>query len=315
MPKALQFKSGSLIYFQGEVSDKIFILQTGTVNLAYQDIEKGTDVHDLVQPGEFFGVKSALGRYPREENAIAIQDAAVMAFAVPEFEALAVSNTRIIMKMLKVFSNQLRRIHSQVSQLMEKEEAASPDAGLFKIGEYYLKNQRFSQAKYVFSRYLSHYPSGKNAAQAARNLAAAEAYAGPSTPPQGKPGGNSATAYYDAISMVSREKYQEAYQAFKKIVDTNEESEYAAKSFYEIGRCLYLLNKFDECIKHFTGMIPRYPKHPDLAHAIFFMGQAYEKLTRKEQAVIFYKKFLSMSSDADEALNIRARRALKALEA
>ena len=96
MPKPLQYKSGSLIYFQGDPADKVFILQGGMMNLVYQDMETGHDVHDLVQPGEFFGVKSALGRYPREENAMAMQDAVIMAFTVPEFEALSQANTRII---------------------------------------------------------------------------------------------------------------------------------------------------------------------------------------------------------------------------
>jgi CRP-like cAMP-binding protein len=136
MPKPLQYKSGSLIYFQGDPADKVFILQSGKVNLKYQDIETGQDVNDLVSPGEFFGVKSALGRYPREENAMAMLDAVIMAFTVQEFEALAMANTRIIMKMLKVLSNQLRKIHKQVSSLMETEEQ-NPEAGLFGVGEYY----------------------------------------------------------------------------------------------------------------------------------------------------------------------------------
>ncbi|MDR2111379.1 MAG: Crp/Fnr family transcriptional regulator, partial [Spirochaetaceae bacterium] len=170
MPKPLQYRSGSLIYFQGDPADKIFILQTGKINLVYQDVETGQDIHDLVQPGEFFGVKSALGRYPREENAIALQDTSVMAFTVPEFEQLAMANIRIIMKMLKVFSTQLRRRHKQVSSLMEKEEQQNPEMGLYNVGEYYLKNKRFFQAKYVFGRYLTYYPSGRNAAMAAKNL-------------------------------------------------------------------------------------------------------------------------------------------------
>ncbi|MDR2072505.1 MAG: cyclic nucleotide-binding domain-containing protein [Spirochaetaceae bacterium] len=337
MPKPFQYRSGSVIYFQGDAADKIFILQSGTVNLAYQDIETGMDVHDLVQPGEFFGVKSALGRYPREENAIAIQDAAIMAFTVPEFEALAQANTRIIMKMLKVFSNQLRRIHHQVSNLMDKAEDIQPEMGLYNVGEYYLKNKRFSQAKYVFSRYLTYYPSGRHAAQAAKNLELAESQAGrmpqsvlhppqslaPSAPSgadsfsgQGPSEqlGNTAKAYYDAVSMISQEKYQQAYLAFKKIVDANEDPEYAAKSAYEIGRCLFLLNKYDDCIKYFTGMITKYPRHPDLGNGLYFMGQSYEKLGRKDQAATFYKKILTMTTgDDDNAINIKAKRALKAI--
>ncbi|MCL1927993.1 MAG: cyclic nucleotide-binding domain-containing protein [Treponema sp.] len=336
MPKPFQYRAGSVIYFQGDAADKIFIVQSGKVNLTYQDTETGEDQHDLVQPGEFFGVKSALGRYPREENAIAIQDAAIMAFTVPEFEALAQANTRIIMKMLKVFSNQLRRIHHQLSNLLEKTEETPPEMGLFNVGEYYLKNKRYAQAKYVFSRYLTYFPSGRNAAQAAKNLELSESQAtgmpqsvskgaAPVTPSSipsadafsnkgpSEQLGDTAKAYYDAVSMITQEKYQQAYLSFKKIVDANEDPEYTAKSSYELGRCLFLLNKYDECIKYFTTMITKYPRHPDLGNALYYMGQSYEKLGKKDQAATFYKKILTMTTDEDDAISIKAKRALKAL--
>jgi CRP-like cAMP-binding protein len=323
----MQYKAGSLIYFQGDPADKVFILQTGKVNLVYQDIETGEDVHDLVQQGEFFGVKSSLGRYPREENAMAILDATIMAFTVPEFEALAMANTRIIMKMLKVFSNQLRKIHKQVSSLMAKEEQ-NPEAGLFSVGEYYLKTKNYGQAKYIFSRYLTFYPAGKNATQAANNFQQAELLMSrgggssaqePTPVPLADDNPNreltdSAKDYYDAVSLISQQRYQQAYLAFKKIVDANDDPEYSAKSSYELGHCLFLMNKFDDCIRYFTMMITKYPKHPDLAGALFYMGQSYEKNNRKDQAMTFYKKILSMPGDEEDGTHVKARRALKALE-
>ncbi|NJL32642.1 MAG: Crp/Fnr family transcriptional regulator, partial [Chloroflexaceae bacterium] len=121
-PKAMTYKPNSVIYFKGDVSDKIYILKSGRINLQSEDIETGQEVRDYIQTGEFFGVKSALGKYPREENAQVLTDADVVCFSVPEFEQMAAQNTRVIMKMLKVFSNQLRRIHKQVSNLLEKEE-------------------------------------------------------------------------------------------------------------------------------------------------------------------------------------------------
>jgi outer membrane protein assembly factor BamD (BamD/ComL family) len=72
-----------------------------------------------------------------------------------------------------VFSNQLRRVHTQISRLTES-EGTKPDEGLYAIGEKYLKLKRFSQAKYVFSRYLEHYPAGPHADQARKNLQLAE---------------------------------------------------------------------------------------------------------------------------------------------
>ena len=174
MPNPLRFKSGSLIYARGEAADKIFILQTGKVSLVFSDMETGENLREQVQPGEFFGVKSALGRYPREENAITAADSDLMALTVQEFETLALSNTRIIMKMLKVFSGQMRRIHIQVSKLTESEEI-KPDEGLFGIGEKYLKRKRYAHAKYIFSRYMELYPADKRTESASENLRLAQA--------------------------------------------------------------------------------------------------------------------------------------------
>ncbi|MDR3139787.1 MAG: cyclic nucleotide-binding domain-containing protein [Treponema sp.] len=341
MPKHLQYRAGSLIYFQGDEADKIFLLKAGKVHLVYQDIETREDAHDLVQPGEFFGVKSALGRYPRDENALALQDnTAIMAFAVPEFETLVMSNSRIIMKMLKVFSNKMRRIHKQVSNLMQRDDQ-NPEDGLFSVGAYYLKNKRFAQAKYVFGRYLTYYPAGKWAGQAAKLLglsdtswvreenakaAPPEKEPSPSAPPQnqGESGApepkaaelnSAARAYYDAVSMLSQAKYQQAYLLLKRIVGANGDAEYVIKSMYEIGRCFYLSKKYDDCIKYYTEMIIKYPKHPLLKDILFLMGQSYERNNRKEQAASFYKKILSIPGDEDDGPHVKAKRALKALEA
>ena len=177
MPKILTYKAGSLIYAGGDEADKILLLQNGKASLVYDDLETGEDVRDLLQPGEFFGVKSALGRYPREENAISLSDVSIMAFTVAEFESFALSNTRIVLKMLKVFSTQLRRVHMQVSRLTASDDI-KPDEGLFAIGDRYMKARRFAQAKYVFSRYLAYYPTGKDADQARKNLQNVEATLG-----------------------------------------------------------------------------------------------------------------------------------------
>ncbi|GHV70275.1 catabolite gene activator protein [Spirochaetia bacterium] len=333
MPQPLQFGTGSLVYLQGDSAEKVFLLQTGTISLVYQDIETAEDVHDSVQPGEFFGVKSALGRFPREENAIVLQDSTIMAFTVPEFEGMVMKNTRIIMKILKVFSNQLRRIHKQTSVLTATEEK-NPETGLFNIGDYFLTNKRYALAISSFSRYLTYYPSGRNAALAAKKLEIAMAALNPQGDRSGAaapvpfavPGPSarivkeeivtdSAKAYYNAISLISQEKYQSAYVAFKKIADSGADAEYAAKSAFEMGRCLYFLNRYEDCIRYFSGMISKYPRHPELEDTLYFIGQSHEKSSRKEQAAVFYKKVISMISDEGNGTRVRAVSALKALGA
>jgi TolA-binding protein len=353
MPKVGNYRANSVIYFQGDVvSDKVFVLQQGKVSLNYLDIETSKEVREIIQTGEFFGVKSALGKYPREENAVVLSDAQVLIFTVPEFEVFAQAQTRIIMKMLKVFSTQLRRVHKQVDNLLEQKESESPEVGLFKTGEYYLKARQYSLAKYIFSRYLTYYPAGRLAEQASRNLEssesgsvkygdgrgpapimaetarfgqggptvgarAEEAAAPASQKAERAPGdglSDTAKGYYDAVSLFSSEKYKEALSGFKRIVETNADPEYVPKALYDMGRCLFMLQQYELTIKHFTQMITTYPKHPDIVDTLFFLGQSYEKKGDAERAKGFFKKILSMESDEDASTRIKATKALRRLE-
>ncbi|MDR1307249.1 MAG: cyclic nucleotide-binding domain-containing protein [Treponema sp.] len=322
MPKTFQFGAGSVIYFKGDPAEKVFILQNGMVNLVYQDMETGDDLHDMVQQGEFFGVKSALGRYAREENAVALKNSTVVAFSIPEFERFATANVRIIMKMLTVFSTQLRRVHQRLAIQLKTEEQ-NPEAGLFSLGEYYLKQKRYEYARYAFDRYLTYYPSGKNAGKAGvqlelaeRSLAVDTADAG-KAPPPAVPSGSAdpAKAYYQALNLVTQEKYQQAYMTFKQIEDTYGGTEWAAKSAFEIGRCLYILNKFEECIQYYSGMLNKYPRHPDLREVVFFIGQSNERQGRKDRALALYQRVLSMPASAGDGVTVKAKRALDGLGA
>ncbi len=335
-PKAMTFKANSVIYFKGDISDKIYILKSGKVSMNSEDIETGQEVRDLIQTGEFFGVKSALGKYPREESAVVLSDAEVIQFTVPEFEQFVAQNTRVIMKMLKVFSNQLRRIHARVSSLLVTEEKTDPESGLFGIGQYYLNKKMYAQALYVFRRYLTYYPSGKFAREAANNIAIAEQYAqkygqgkgpeigsaaplpekhsvGPTPAATRAELSDVAKVYYNGVSLFGQNKFQEALEEFKKVAEQKEDEEYSAKALFEIGRCLFQLKQYDGAIRQFSGLIQKYPKLPDLPEALYYIGQCYEQKGEADRALGFYKKIIAMTTEADPVQR-KVKKALRALE-
>jgi CRP-like cAMP-binding protein len=310
MPKPHQYFTGSMVYARGDEANKLFILQSGKISLAAIDPETGEEIRELVSPGEFFGVKSALGRFPREENAIAVADSTAMVFTVSEFEAFAMSNPKIIIKMLKVFSTQMRRVHQQVAKFQEH-EAVKPDEGLFNIGEKYLKLKRYPHAKYIFNRYLAHYPSGAKVALAAKNLQIAEKAIGKTAVKAQLTG--YAKEYREAISLISRHEYKDAIQAFTEIINTCKEREWISKSEYSIGHCMFLLEKFEDCINYFSGLLSRKPDHPDAKEAMFYIGEASEKIGHKTQAVAWYKKILALPDLEAGEMRARVKQALKGL--
>jgi CRP-like cAMP-binding protein len=194
MPKIMQFNAGKVVYVEGEIDERIFIFQDGEVNITALNIETGKLVREVLQKGEFFGIKSALGKYPRDETVQIMSDSILIVLTVQEFEAIALANPHIIMRMLKVYSGQLRKISRLLSTLKIQSHARwhtkmsdakapqhekvryekTPEESFFGIGKYYLDKGKSNEAKYVFGKYLHDYPAGKYASDARAHLAALE---------------------------------------------------------------------------------------------------------------------------------------------
>ena len=89
MPGILRnYKAGSIIYFVGDIGDNIYVLKSGAVSLIYHSIDTGEEVRDTINNGEFFGVKSALAKRPRDETALVIKPSQVLVLTTAEFELL-----------------------------------------------------------------------------------------------------------------------------------------------------------------------------------------------------------------------------------
>ncbi|HOV15663.1 MAG TPA: Crp/Fnr family transcriptional regulator, partial [Spirochaetota bacterium] len=251
-PRSVNYKSGSIVYFINDKSDSVFLLKEGKVKLVSIDVETGNEITDFIATGEFFGVKSGLIRYPREETATTVQPSTVIEFSTPEFEALITKNTTIILKMLKAFSNQLRRIGKQVQSIVGNKVSTNPSDDLFQIGDYYLKNKKYRQSITVYKRYLQYYPEGKYSKITGSRLSLAEGAlssygegGGPTpvlesitegmtynipdipdidtTPPEGSYNSEEEKTYYKGVSLMSQDKFIEGFNEFKKVLSMNNE--------------------------------------------------------------------------------------------
>lgn len=175
MPKLVNFSKGSIVYFEDDKDDKIYILQSGTIILASIDPETKITVTNQVKPGEFFGVKSALGRFPREETATVLQDSQVIALTVPEFEKNFSGNKQIIMKMLRVFSAQLRQIHKRIEQILNS-TPESPQAGMLAVAKSFFEDEEFVSCYDVCLKYLKRFPQSPYIEHVKKLFAASQMY-------------------------------------------------------------------------------------------------------------------------------------------
>ncbi len=157
MPKAMQYTKGSVIYFEGDHDDRVFIMQAGAVVLQSTDIETGEPVIEQVKSGEFFGVKSAFGHFGREETATALVPTVAVALSVQEFEVLFSNNKQLIMKMLRVFSNQLRQIHRKTESILNN-VAADQQSGMLSVAKSFYDDEQYRSAADVYLKFLTRYP-------------------------------------------------------------------------------------------------------------------------------------------------------------
>lgn len=164
MPKVVPFSKGNILFFSGDKDDRIFILQTGAVCLVKTDIATGADIKENIKVGEFFGVKSALAGAFRMETAQAMADSTVIQLTVPEFEHLFGSNKNVTVKMLKVFSRNLRDLNGQMEKLLHKEtKSMSPQEGLDSLYKMFMEYGDYHSASSVLTYLSEHYSDSINA--------------------------------------------------------------------------------------------------------------------------------------------------------
>jgi len=219
-------------------------------------------------------------------------------FSVEEFEQVASSNTRIIMKMLKVYSNQLRRIHRQVQNLLSTGESKNPEEGLFRIGLYYHNNEKFRQSVSSFKRYLIHYPNGPFASEARDKISYGESmYSNPES--SAATGGSSEIySFSEAMENYESGEFRKALKLFSQIQESM--SEDSPEAELRVGICLFRLGRSSDATIRLTEFIKNNGRSPWVPEALFYIGECYKSNRDTDKAISFYKKALSMSEPSEQ---------------
>ena len=233
MPKAITYKKGSIIYFEGDMDDRVFILQKGHANITTTDVESRSQVSEQIRQGEFFGVKSAIGHFPREETVMTLDDVVCISMSSQEFEAMFSNNKQLIMKMLRVFSNQLRQIHKKTESVMNNNETVNQMDGLFGVAAAFYENEKWQSCEDVCKTYLRLYPTEANNKELKEMLLKANAYV--------KKGISSANAAEECAAPAGGSSIKMfELPAFKRFQKTYENGQVIITE-YERGETFYLI--------------------------------------------------------------------------
>ncbi len=236
MPKAMQYTKGSVIYFEGDHEERIFIMQQGAVLLSSTDIESGLPVAEQVKAGEFFGVKSALGHFAREETATALVPTIAVALTVQEFETLFSNNKALIMKMLRVFSNQLRQIHKKTESTLNN-ITEDQKSGMLTVAKSFYDEEMYRSACDVYLKFLTRYPNCVEKEEVAKLYADAKLRKEKMAARSGRPSAMDSNED-SSVSNSSLKVFE--LPAFERFAKTYEPGQVII-SEYEPGDCFYLI--------------------------------------------------------------------------
>lgn len=251
MPKAVQYSKGAIIYFENDNDERIFILQKGVVILSSTDIEDGEPVTVQLSMGEFFGAKSALGHFPREETATAIQDSIVISMTEQEFEMIFSNNQQVIYKMLRVFSGQLRGMHKKTKSLLAHQRELNQQDGMLSVARSFYKDEQHRACMDVCLKYLKLFPNTNEIETVAKLYADAKSlYERKDKRNQTESSSRNISADTGALahfSLPAFERFQKKYESGQVIICE-----------FEPGDSFYLVQSGEvQLVKHVNGSMSK----------------------------------------------------------
>jgi CRP-like cAMP-binding protein len=161
----VNFKQGSYIVVEGKQNaDRFFIIRQGKVRISKEVEVVEEEGGNVLGPGDFFGVVSALSSHNHIETAQALSDVTLISVQKDQYGQLIQNNAPIAMKIILQFSKRLRFLDAALSRLTLKNasDAEANPSHLFNVGEYYARQNQFNQAYYAYHQYIKYCPLGEN---------------------------------------------------------------------------------------------------------------------------------------------------------
>jgi len=157
----VNFKAGSYVIIEGKRdANNFFIILQGKLKTQKETPVAGEEAQQILGPGDFFGVESAMSGHSRIETVVAVSDCQLIAVNHDQFGLLIQKNAPVAMKIIRSFSSKLRAFDTTITRLSFRNAVEEDPAHLFDLGEYWYKLQRYNHAAYAYQKYLQWVPTG-----------------------------------------------------------------------------------------------------------------------------------------------------------
>ncbi len=143
----VNFPKNAYITIEGKTSNNIFfIIRNGNVVVMRESFNETENLN----PGDFFGVISAMSTHNYIETSIAKTDVSLIKGHKDQFPLLIQKNNPVAMKIILSFSKKLRELDTYMAEISLKSVSSEDIQNLFHIGEYYIAQKQYNQAFYAF---------------------------------------------------------------------------------------------------------------------------------------------------------------------
>lgn len=115
------YKKGQTIFFEGDISDKLYIVNKGKIKIFRYTKEGKEQILYILSDGDFIGDLSLLKKGKLEFNAEALENTAVCTLTKEDFDKILADNPNIALKILEVVHDRVVNLESLVQRLSTKD--------------------------------------------------------------------------------------------------------------------------------------------------------------------------------------------------
>jgi CRP/FNR family transcriptional regulator len=156
--KKNKFKKGSYIYIEGDEDiNTVYIIEEGSVGFESSN-QYVNRYKKSAKSGDIIGFVSSLSNQPRIESACALTDTQVAELSKSDFLTILQKNSDIAIKIINYFADELRRYDNLIFDTGTSHDTQSNDMRIYKLGEYYFRENSYQHAFYILNRFLQLYP-------------------------------------------------------------------------------------------------------------------------------------------------------------
>ncbi|HEU5179588.1 MAG TPA: cyclic nucleotide-binding domain-containing protein [Candidatus Polarisedimenticolia bacterium] len=119
----VRYKSGDLIYREGDQGSEMYIVQSGAVEIA-RSLAGKDHVVAVMEKGDFFGEMSILEGCPRTASARAVEDSELVEITSAVFDRMIRGNIEIAVRMLRKLSSRLQEANRKIEENLARPGSA-----------------------------------------------------------------------------------------------------------------------------------------------------------------------------------------------